>query len=170
MRVVEAAGLTLVPQTVEHAEEMFAVLSDPAIYRHENQPPASLDWLRKRFAMLESRQSRDGSEQWLNWVIRIPKGALIGFTQATVRRDGSAGIAYVLASAYWGRGLGRKAVAAMMGELGEHYAVNRFTAVLKGENVRSRHLLEQLGFSDASREELAKQQIEPGEIMMIRDR
>jgi [ribosomal protein S5]-alanine N-acetyltransferase len=35
---------------------MFAVLADPAIYEHENQPPAS-EWLQAKFAKLESRHS-----------------------------------------------------------------------------------------------------------------
>ena len=41
MRVVEAPALTLEPQTVAHAEEMFRLLSDPAIYEYENEPPPS---------------------------------------------------------------------------------------------------------------------------------
>ena len=94
MRTIEAGALTLVPQTREHAEEMFAVLGDPAIYTYENAPPPSVEWLRARFEKLESRQSADGAEQWLNWVIRLAGNGLIGYVQATVRRDGSAAIAY----------------------------------------------------------------------------
>ena len=73
MHVIETGSLTLEPQTAAHAEEMFAVLSDPAIYEHENEPPPSLEWLRARFAQLESRRSANGQEQWLNWVIRLPR-------------------------------------------------------------------------------------------------
>jgi len=43
MRVIETPSLTLVPQTVAHAEEMFVILSDPAIYEYENEPPPSLN-------------------------------------------------------------------------------------------------------------------------------
>jgi hypothetical protein len=63
MRVLETGALTLEPQTAAHAEEMFRVLSDPAIYEYENDPPASLEWLRARFERLESRRSPDGREQ-----------------------------------------------------------------------------------------------------------
>jgi ribosomal-protein-alanine N-acetyltransferase len=38
MRVIQTGNLTLEPQTTAHAEEMFAVLSDPAIYEYENEP------------------------------------------------------------------------------------------------------------------------------------
>ena len=88
MRVVETGSFTLEPQIAAHAEEMFVVLSDPAIYAHENQPPRSLEWLRTRFAKLETRLSADGREQWLNWVIRLPTSELIGYVQATIYPDG----------------------------------------------------------------------------------
>lgn len=76
MRCLVAGEVTLEPQVAAHAEEMFAVLSDPAIYTHENQPPPSLEWLRERFRRLETRRSADGRERWLNWVIRMPSAEL----------------------------------------------------------------------------------------------
>ena len=105
MRVIAGDGLMLVPQTTAHAEAMcdrpvpppaamFAVLSDPAIYAYENAPPPSLEGLRERFARLESRRSADGTEQWLNWVVRLPTSELAGYVQATIHPDGRAAIAY----------------------------------------------------------------------------
>lgn len=169
MRAIVSDGLTLEPQTAAHAAPMFAVLSDPAIYEYENKPPPSLEWLRERFAKLESRRSADGSEQWLNWVIRISTSELIGYVQATVHANGAASIAYELSRAYWGRGLARRAVEAMLAELGEHYHVRTVTAVLKRENRRSRRLLERLGFSPAAPELHAQHDVEPGEILMQRE-
>ena len=168
MRVVHAAGLTLEPQTAAHAAEMFEVLSDPAIYEYENAPPPSREWLRTRFEKLESRGSPDGQAQWLNWVIRLPDTALAGYVQATVTPDGVAAIAYELASAYWGRGIARNAVRAMIGELVQHHGAHRLTAVLKRRNERSRRLLERLGFSPASHELCTGRGIEPDELMLQR--
>jgi [ribosomal protein S5]-alanine N-acetyltransferase len=169
MRVIESGGLTLEPQVAAHAQEMFAVLSDPAIYEYENKPPPSVVWLRDRFALLESRQSADGREQWLNWVIRLPSAELAGYVQATVRRDGSAAIAYELASAYWGRGLASQAVRAMIAELVQNYRVHTLTAVLKRSNLRSVRLLERMGFALASPELHAKRRVESDEMLMRRD-
>lgn len=166
MRVIETASVTLVPQTAAHAEEMFAVLSDPAIYEYENEPPPSLEWLRARFTKLESRQSSDGREQWLNWVIRLRTGELIGYVQATVQPNGRAGVAYELSSAYWGRGLASQAVRAMISEVADKYEVHSLFAVLKRENGRSLRLLERLGFSLASPEQHVMQHVEPGELLM----
>ena len=167
MRVIETGRLTLEPQTAAHAEEMFAVLSDPAIYEYENEPPPSLEGLRSRFTKLESRRSPSGRERWLNWVIRLPSSELIGYVQATLHPDGRAAIAYELSSAYWGRGLARRAVQAMITELVQRYQVCSLSSVLKRGNFRSMRLLERLGFSLASPEQHAKHKLEPGELLMV---
>jgi RimJ/RimL family protein N-acetyltransferase len=128
---------------------MFGVLSDPAIYEFENSPPESATWLVGRFARLESRVSPDGTERWLNWVIRLPTGALAGYVQATIARDGSASIAYELASKFWRQGIGSAAVNGMLDELAVTYGVRTFVATLKERNHRSLALLRKLGFARA---------------------
>ena len=169
MRVIEAGSLRLEPQTAQHAADMFAVLSDPAIYIYENEPPVSLEWLRERFSRLETRASSDGCEQWLNWVIRLPSSELIGYVQATVYPGERANIAYVLSSAHWGQGYARHATEAMIAELAGHYGVRAIFAVLKSRNVRSVRLLERLGFAAVPPEQFDGQQIEPDELLFCRD-
>jgi RimJ/RimL family protein N-acetyltransferase len=168
MRVIETARCTLEPQVAAHAEAMFAVLRDPAIYEYENSPPASLELLRQRFAKLESRRSADGSESWLNWIVRTRAAGPIGYVQATIRSDGSAFIAYEFGSAHWGQGLASEAVRAMIGELDEHYRARRVSALLKRANHRSRRLLERLGFSAASDEQRAAEDVAGDELLMVR--
>jgi RimJ/RimL family protein N-acetyltransferase len=124
--------------------------------------------LRARFERLESRLSGDGREQWLNWVIRVPGAGLVGYVQAPVRADGSAAIAYELASAHWGKGLARQAVEAMMRELAAHYRVTLFTAVAKRANLRSTRLLGRLGFADGSEELRVQLGVEADEVLMVR--
>ena len=166
---MEKQRITLEAQCAAHAADMFAVLSDPAIYEYENEPPASLEWLRDRFARLESRRSADGRQQWLNWVIRLPSSQLAGYVQATVHGDGRAAIAYVLGSQYWGRGLAREAVEAMIAELVRSCQVRTLSAVLKRDNVRSLRLLERLGFEPATPELCAALAVERDERLMVRD-
>src|SRR5215218_3736664 len=110
MRTLRSGDLVLEPQIAAHADAMFAVLADPAIYAYENVPPPSLDWLRTRFARLETRTSADTTERWLNWALRLPADTLAGYVQATVHADGHAFVAYILGSAYWGRGIATRAV------------------------------------------------------------
>lgn len=168
MRCLVAGEVTLEPQVAAHAEEMFAVLSDPAIYVYENEPPPSLEWLRERFRRLETRQSGDGRERWLNWVIRMPSAELAGYVQATVRADGSAAIAYELASAHWGRGIASRAVQAMIRELAGHYQVRRLFAVAKRQNLRSIRFLERYGFAPAEPDRNRGQQPEADEVLLSR--
>ena len=167
MRSLRTPRLTLEPQVAAHAGEMFRVLSDPAIYEYENEPPDSVDWLRARFTRLESRRSPDGAEQWLNWVVRHDK-ALIGYVQATVYPEHRSGIAYVLESASWGKGLATEAVDCMIAELADRYGVRHLSAVLKRDNGRSMRLLERLGFTLASPQLHAEREIEPDEALMLK--
>lgn len=150
MRMVRAGDLFLEPQLAAHATDMFEILSDPAIYEFENEPPPSLAWVTDRFQRLESRQSADGNQQWLNWVIRLPDGALAGYVQATIDPDARAAIAYVLGSKHWGQGLARRAVRAMLVELASRHDVRCFSAVLKRDNYRSSGLLARLGLAPAT--------------------
>ena len=168
MRVLEGAVVRLEPQVGEHAEEMFEVLTDPAIYEHENEPPPSVEWLCERFRALESRRSPDGTEHWLNWVVRVPSSELVGYVQATVYESRLAAIAYVLNSRYWDKGLATAAVERMISELVSGYDATTLSAVFKSANRRSRRLLERLGFSIASEAQCRALAIEPDELLMVR--
>lgn len=152
---------------MRHAGEMFEVLSDPSVYEFENEPPQSETALAERYTRLESRRSSDGTEIWLNWVIRLPSGELAGYVQATVLQSGSAYVAYELASRYWRQSIGSRAVAAMLKELHASYAVNVCAAVLKAGNYRSLGLLRKLGFRPASEQEFALFGAGADELVMI---
>ncbi|MGC1817051.1 MAG: GNAT family N-acetyltransferase [Casimicrobiaceae bacterium] len=147
MNTLRVGHLLLEPQVASHAAEMFVVLSDPAIYEFENSPPEAEAWLERRFARLESRSSSDGTEQRLNWVVRLPAGNLAGYVQATLARDSIAYIAYEFASRHWRQGIGGASVSAMLRELHATYAAQTFAAVLKARNFRSVALLRSLGFA-----------------------
>ena len=147
---------------------MFAVLSDPAVYEFENEPPASEAWLRERFARLEGRTSADGTEVWLNWVVQLPSGELAGYVQATVLGSGVSFVAYVLSSRFWRRGIASNAVTAMMQELQCGYGVRTFVAVLKGANYRSLGLLRSLGFKPSSPEQAMEFGAGADEVVLVK--
>lgn len=151
IRPLETPRLFLEPLVAAHADEMFVVLSDPAIYEFENAPPVSADSLRERYRALEARRSPDGRQLWLNWTVRLKAGEVaIGYVQATVLPDAAALVAYEFNSAWWGRGLAHEAVAAAMREIRQCLGVTRFGAVFKTANERSRRLLARLGMCPAS--------------------
>lgn len=168
MRVLESSIVRLEPQREAHAEALFEVLSDPAIYAFENEPPASVEWLRERFRRLESRESADGTERWLNWVVFAIPATPVGYVQATVYPTGHADIAYVLGSRFWGRGLATAAVELMVAELQARYGVKTMAATLKRENARSLRLLERLGFAPAPEALSAGIGVAPDELLLVR--
>lgn len=151
---------TLEPRTTAHAEELFEVLAEPALYRYlDESAPASVDALRSRLARSESRRSPDGSERWLNWVVRDDRNRPAGFVQATVRADGTALVAYLLGSAHQGRGLGQAALSRMLDLLAQAHAVDTFHAVIDRRNEPSVRLVRRVGFVAASAESTSSMQV-----------
>lgn len=167
LRTLLASHCTLEPQVAAHAAEMFRVLSDPAIYEFENEAPPSEAWLTQRYRRLESRASPDGSERWLNWVVRLPGGELAGYVQATVLPAGVALVAYELNSRHWRQGIGRSAVRAMLDELRTQYGIHTLVAVLKARNFRSEALLRRLGFVPATAAQAGAYRDGPDELVML---
>jgi hypothetical protein len=131
------------------------------------QPPASVDALRARYAKLESRRSGDGREQWLNWVIRMDGAGLIGYVQATVHANGSAAIAYEMASAHWGRGLGRAATEAMSRSSSITTALRRSSRWPK-RAITGRSACSSASASRAPARALRCRGVEPDETLMVR--
>jgi [ribosomal protein S5]-alanine N-acetyltransferase len=171
--------LRLEPLVAAHADELFAVLSDAVIYRYlDYGPPASADYLAGVYAQLEDRRSPDGSELWLNWLVRQEAGQAIGYIQATfypagvrsecVAPEATAYVAYVLSPTYWGQGYATEAMQPMLAYLEQHYAVSRLLAVAEVENERSLALLRRLGFTPAGLDSLPVDPLTPSERLYVR--
>jgi RimJ/RimL family protein N-acetyltransferase len=161
--------MTLEPQVATHAEAMFPLLNDTAVFTYiDDAPPVSVDALRDRFARLESRASADGREQWLNWVIRLDGATVAGFVQATVYSNGSAWIAFVLGRAHWGRGHAWHATRAMIDELGTRYGATRLLATADRENRRSIALLKRLGFELGGDDLRSTHDVAENDVLLVR--
>jgi len=171
MRTLQADGLVLEPLTAAHAEAMFALLSDPALYRYiDEAPPADADSLRARYARLERRESADGRQRWLNWVVRAPGQPPLGYVQATVLDNGSAWVAYLLGSAHQGRGHATHATAAMLAHLESEHGTSHLLANVEAENLPSIRLLQRLGFRAATPAEAARHEPTASERIFVRER
>jgi hypothetical protein len=110
--------LVLEPLRVEHAEEMAPVLDDPGLHDRIGGKPPTLEQLRRRYRLQVVGRSPDGSQRWLNWILRSQEsGRVVGFVQATVTRDDDrrvAEIAWVVGTAAQGRGYAKEATHAMV--------------------------------------------------------
>ncbi|GGS11742.1 acetyltransferase [Streptomyces aureoverticillatus] len=118
------ARLALEPLRVAHAEEMAAVLADPALHTFIGGAPDDVDALRARYTRMLAG-SPDPGTSWCNWVIRVTdEGRLAGTVQATVRpapapEGGHSGglaaeIAWVVGTPWQGRGVASEAARALV--------------------------------------------------------
>jgi ribosomal-protein-alanine N-acetyltransferase len=169
VQTLTTSDLVLEPLTVAHAEAMFELLADPQIYRYlDHPPPPSVDHLRSVYAQLEARQSPDGSERWLNWVVRPHGGSPVGVVQATVGLADRAWVAFVFGSPHWGRGHAHQATQAMIEHLAAAYQVTRCMATVEADNERSVRLLGRLGFRPATPDEAASHHLTATERLYLR--
>jgi hypothetical protein len=76
--LIRTDRLTLVPLRVDHADEMAAVLADPALYAFIGGTPPSREELRARYERW-SAGSPYSAVSWCNWVIEVrDEGRLAG--------------------------------------------------------------------------------------------
>ncbi len=161
--------VSLEPRRTCHARELFEVLADPGIYRYlDDAPPASVDALREAIARTESGRSPDGTEQWLNWIVRDADGRMAGYVQATIGAKGDTNVAYVFGTAFHGRGLARQAVEHMLDLLAAAHGARTLLIVCDRRNARSIHLARELGFDDAPPGVLQRRRIADGDILLVR--
>ncbi len=146
-RFVATQRLMLEPLGAGHAERLFSLLSDPALYTFlPGDPPVSVEALHERYERLEWRRSPDGKELWLNWAARQESGTYVGLVEATVRADASAQIAYFVFHPFQRQGFAAEAVEAVVMHLKNDIGVETARALLDTRNEASWRLLERLGF------------------------
>ena len=94
-QAIHTDRLDLLPLLVEHAEEMAAALSDPALHTFIGGEPADPQALAARYERLVAG-SPDPKVSWCNWVIRLrDEACLTGTVQATIS-ECTAEIAWVV--------------------------------------------------------------------------
>ncbi|MEN3534684.1 GNAT family N-acetyltransferase [Microbispora sp. ZYX-F-249] len=116
---IAAGPLTLRPLTAGDADEMTGVLAGEELYSFIGGTAPTPAELRARYQALEARRSPDGRQEWLNWIIRRDvDGRAVGYVQATVTDEGRrAEVAWVVGTAWQGRGYATRAAAALAGWL-----------------------------------------------------
>ncbi len=111
-QAISTRRLDLLPLHVEHAEEMAAVLSDPALHTFIGGTPDTPQALRSRYQRMTAG-SPDPAVSWLNWVIRLrDEACLTGTVQATISPSGHgliAEVAWVVGTPWQGRGIATEA-------------------------------------------------------------
>lgn len=121
-QIIHTDRLTLLPLSVEHAEEMAAVLSDPDLHTFIGGAPATSQALLTRYERLVAG-SPDPTVSWCNWVIQLRDATcLTGTVQATVTASDKgrvAEIAWVVGTPWQGRGIATEAAHGLVAWLRE---------------------------------------------------
>lgn len=161
---VETERFSLEPLSVAHADVMVGVLADPSLYEFTGGEPPTRTQLDRGYATQCVGQSSDGSQWWLNWVIRSKHSDRpIGFVQATVHGepgDLTADVSWVVAPEAQGQGAATEAARAMIAWL-RLRDVDIFSAFIHPEHEASMAVAKRLGFTPTST-------IEDGEIRWVR--
>jgi len=143
------ARLRLEPLDARHAAPLFDGLRDPAVYQWISlQPSPDLAHLQARWARVAHRPLTGVDVLDFGWAVqRIADGAWIGKMDAEVTARGVAtNVGYAFAPAYWGRGYGTEAVAALSEHLRRHGVIEQRATVTVG-NEASCRVLERAGFA-----------------------
>ncbi|WP_097866365.1 GNAT family N-acetyltransferase [Streptomyces sp. rh34] len=119
-----------------YAEEMAAVLADPALYVFTGGGPPDPAALRSRYER-QCAGSPDPGELWWNWALRVrEEGSLAGYVQATVRGP-RAEIAWALGTPWQGRGYASEAAMGLAAHLAQAADVRTLVAHIHPDHAAS---------------------------------
>jgi RimJ/RimL family protein N-acetyltransferase len=159
---IDTPRLQLSPLRPADADDLFAVLDDRSLHRFTGGRPDSIDELRSRIGGWASERSPDGSQAWLNWIVRIGSrgdlepGLAIGTMQATVTMSpvevgsvdvapSAAEVAWVIGAEFQERGFASEAARALVRWLAEAGAM-RIEAHIHPEHAASEGVARAAGF------------------------
>jgi RimJ/RimL family protein N-acetyltransferase len=116
--MISTRRLDLLPLRADHADEMAVLLADEELYAFTGGSPPSAPALRARYERMIAG-SADPEVSWCNWVIQPrDQGCLAGTVQATITGP-TAEVAWVVGTAWQGRGLATGAARALVAWLAE---------------------------------------------------
>jgi [ribosomal protein S5]-alanine N-acetyltransferase len=153
MKPLETSRFALAPLTAADAIRMYVPFCDPSLYFFvPTEPPATMGALTTRFEALEKRQSPDGSERWLNWIVERKTGGddtwrqPVGLIEVTLFPNHQALIGYFTFREFWGQGVASEALPVILEHLVKEYGVRLFKAEVDSRNFASVRVLEKCGF------------------------
>lgn len=147
--LLQTARLECEPLTAEHATALFDELQNPRLYTYiPQEPPADLEALTTRFRRLaDEPHSADGSELWLNRVMRVrDTDSYAGTLEASVMPDRTAYVAYFVFETHQRKGYAKEGVAALLMHLFDAHGVEVAVAEIDTRNAASIALVNSLGF------------------------
>jgi ribosomal-protein-alanine N-acetyltransferase len=143
---IDLDGAHLRPLRMADADALYAYLRDPVVTELTSYPVASVPMVE---AMIERSLSRWAAGELSRWGVALQHDDQLvgtcGFNEWS-RVHRWAELAFDLAQAHWGKGLMRRAVAAVLQRTYQQDQVDRVHAFVRVDNRRSERLLERSGF------------------------
>jgi ribosomal-protein-alanine N-acetyltransferase len=150
---LETERLELVPLIPAHAAELFPQLRDPTLYAYlDSEAPNTVDILETQYRRWEPRRSPDGSQEWLNWAVRLRAAEYVGWVQATIYEAGRADLAYLVFRAHQRRGYAAEACRAVIDHVRTAHGVRVIRATIDPANEASIALANALGLVTAGKD------------------
>jgi ribosomal-protein-alanine N-acetyltransferase len=149
MTELSTARLRLVPFRIEDAAELFEIRGDPEAMAYWDWPAD--ERLGQTIAVARSLLEDVRAGRAMIWTVRLAADqTFVGLCDLSeLDGSGTADLGFMFARKVWGRGYAREAVESILTaapSLGTH----RVAARVHADNVRSRHLLVRLGFSEGA--------------------
>lgn len=152
---LETSRLLLEPLIESHAAYIYRQLQDQRLYQFiPQEAPTSLQILEARYRALSSRLSPNEQEAWLNWAVRLrQESTYIGTLEATVYKNLTATIAYMIFPPFWQQNYAKEGCSILLNHLLNDYKVNAIAAEIDTRNIPSIQLIKSLGFTYISKQE-----------------
>lgn len=143
---IETPRLRLEPLRPADIDELFLLLDDASLHTYIGGEPMTHSELERWVAFVAQGRSPSWAETWCNWTIRLrDEGAAVGTAQATIV-DHEASVAWVIGSAWQGRGFAKEAASAVATWLRAH-DVPRLRANIHSDHVASNAVARSLGLA-----------------------
>ena len=144
--------LRLDPLMTNDVDQLFPLLDDPALHAFIGGDPMSHDELDRWVRLVVAGESPATDERWCNWVVRLAHDATcIGTAQATIAED-EATLAWVIGTAWQGRGYAKEAASAVATWLRSE-GIDRLRANIRPDHRASNAVARSIGM--AATDELA---------------
>jgi ribosomal-protein-alanine N-acetyltransferase len=146
------ARLDLEPLSEAHAEALVEPFLDPRVWTYLPQlRPAGRDAVRERFQRWLAPPPPEMPEAlaFKNWVgLQRATRSIVGTFQATIVRDGSATVGYIVFPKHQRRGYAVEAMAAICDHLRDAHAIRRIVADMDRRNEASVAVAQRLGMGE----------------------
>lgn len=144
---LETGRLLIRPMTLDDAEDLHDVYSDPTTYRYIGaEPSASIEDTRERIAVRMRHQDEHGFAIWA--VCEETSGRVVGDCGLQLLEGGpEVELGYRLARSARGRGIATEAARACVVAGFDDLELDRIVAVTAPDNLASRRVMKKLGMT-----------------------